>query len=358
MSEQQQTTADQPQDDGIDTTALRKLTAMGVVTVAEAMQEQLPTRITRVTGGHEPVPIIPQTLEDALRIGKAIVLSGMVPKALAKGAVSQEEVAARVMVVMLKGLELRRPPMWSLANIYVVNNRPCVWGDGALDLIVTHPEYLGHEETNHFVGSSPTDDWSATCTITRQVHGGGVKTTAQTFTWADAKRAQLISKQPWRQYPQRMLKMRARAWAIRDSFSDALAGIGIREELEDIPPEKIGSDVAGLLEDASVAELPPPAEVVPAEPVTAPPAATVVVVTPKEAPADEKKETDKKPPPKPTPQITKTAFIKLLMQRETPDQIAALIDEHQLLLETWRNEHPEIYSSVMEQIDGRRKAKS
>jgi hypothetical protein len=32
-----------------------------------------------------------------------------------------------------------------------------------------------------------------------------------------------------------MLQMRARAWAIRDAFPDALRGIGVAEEVRDIP---------------------------------------------------------------------------------------------------------------------------
>jgi hypothetical protein len=56
----------------------------------------------------------------------------------------------------------------------------------------------------------------------------------RTFSEADAKKAGLWGKSgPWAQYPARMLQMRARGWALRDAFPDALKGLGIREEVQD-----------------------------------------------------------------------------------------------------------------------------
>jgi hypothetical protein len=56
----------------------------------------------------------------------------------------------------------------------------------------------------------------------------------RTFSEADAKKAGLWGKAgPWQQYPSRMLQMRARSWALRDAFPDALRGLGIREEVAD-----------------------------------------------------------------------------------------------------------------------------
>jgi hypothetical protein len=38
-------------------------------------------------------------------------------------------------------------------------------------------------------------------------------------------------------YAQMMLPMRARSWAIRDGFSDVLRGLGIVEEIQNLPSE-------------------------------------------------------------------------------------------------------------------------
>jgi antitoxin component of RelBE/YafQ-DinJ toxin-antitoxin module len=74
------------------------------------------------------------------------------------------------------------------------------------------------------------------------------------FSQTDAKRAGLWGKAgPWTQYPDRMLQMRARGFALRDQFADALKGIISAEEAADYPTtidgqgeEKIGR--AQLLE--------------------------------------------------------------------------------------------------------------
>jgi hypothetical protein len=51
---------------------------------------------------------------------------------------------------------------------------------------------------------------------------------------AMAEQARLTQKEgPWQSYPQRMLKMRARSWTIRDGFADVLRGLHIREEVDD-----------------------------------------------------------------------------------------------------------------------------
>jgi hypothetical protein len=60
----------------------------------------------------------------------------------------------------------------------------------------------------------------------------------RTFSVADAKRAKLWFKAgPWTTYPDRMLQMRARGFAIRDTFPDALRGVIIAEEAQDHPTE-------------------------------------------------------------------------------------------------------------------------
>ncbi len=44
----------------------------------------------------------------------------------------------------------------------------------------------------------------------------------------------MLGKQgPWTQYPERMLKLRARGFTLRDAFPDVLKGIKAREEVED-----------------------------------------------------------------------------------------------------------------------------
>jgi hypothetical protein len=92
---------------------------------------------------------------------------------------------------------------------------------------------------------------------------------------------------PWQSYPERMLRMRARSWTMRDGFADVLRGVQLREEVEDYagsrtgrprptphretsppgslhayssprPKYRAGSNGAGRLDERPTAELPPP----------------------------------------------------------------------------------------------------
>jgi hypothetical protein len=57
--------------------------------------------------------------------------------------------------------------------------------------------------------------------------------TVRQFTIDDAKKAGLWGNNTWAKYPKRMLQMRARGFALRDTFADALSGVSMREEVED-----------------------------------------------------------------------------------------------------------------------------
>jgi hypothetical protein len=88
----------------------------------------------------------------------------------------------------------------------------------------------------------------------------------RTFSVADAKKAGLWGKQgPWQQYPERMLQMRARAFALRDGFADVLGGLYLREEIEDAQPMR---DITPREEPPA----PPPAAQIAKAPADEPPA--------------------------------------------------------------------------------------
>jgi hypothetical protein len=130
--------------------------------------------------------------------------------------------AEDIMIAVQHGLEVGLSPMSALQNIAVVNGKPCIYGDAALALCCSHPSFLDIEET--------VEGNVATCIVKRRDRSPVVRK----FSEADAKKAQLWGKQgPWTYYPSRMLQMRARSWALRDAFPDALKGLGIREEVQD-----------------------------------------------------------------------------------------------------------------------------
>lgn len=159
----------------------------------------------------------PQTMGELTEYARMVASSGMVPKDYIGN-------PGAVLVAWQLGAELGLSPMASLANISVINGRPAVWGDAGLAIVRTHAEF---EDISEIVD----EHGMATCTIKRK----GRSPVVQSFSVEDAKRAGLYGKSgPWQQYTRRMLQMRARWFAMRDAFPDALRGISSAEENEDV----------------------------------------------------------------------------------------------------------------------------
>lgn len=170
------------------------------------------------------ITLTPQNMTEAMDFAKMLAQSGMVPSNF-KGKPQD------CLVAMQWGFEVGLQPMQALQNIAVINGKPSIWGDAALALVRSHPDCKGVEEKLEGEG----DDMRAVCTVMR-AHGEMIEKTIRYFSVANAKTARLWGKQgPWTQYPERMLAQRARGFALRDAFPDALKGIITREEAEDIP---------------------------------------------------------------------------------------------------------------------------
>lgn len=167
----------------------------------------------------------PQTFEQALAFSDYLSNSDMVPKDF-KGK------PGNCLVAIQWGMEIGLKPLQAMQNIAVINGRPCLWGDAVIALARNFPlcEYIIEED----------DGRTATCRVKRR----GEAEQSRTFSMDDAKTAGLVGKQgPWSQYPKRMRQMRARAFAIRDVFPDALKGLPVAEEVMDLPRDMGQADV-------------------------------------------------------------------------------------------------------------------
>lgn len=164
--------------------------------------------------------IVPQDFDGAWRIANAVCAAGMAPRGL--------ESPEKAMVAIMHGLEVGLTPMNALQSIAVINSRATLWGDGALGLVQASGKMESFKEWFEGEGESR----KALCLVKRK---GDPESKLGEFSVADAKKASLWGKSgPWSQYADRMLKMRARAFALRDGFSDVLRGLGIAEEVQDI----------------------------------------------------------------------------------------------------------------------------
>ena len=125
------------------------------------------------------------------------------------------------------GMTLGLNAFQSLQNINVINGKPTVWGDVLIRLVRSHPDCKEIKESIDGDG----DDRTATCTVKRN-QVDKIEEITKTFSWKDAKKANLTTHESWKSYPDRMLQMRARGFAFRDSFSDIMEGVILREEVE------------------------------------------------------------------------------------------------------------------------------
>jgi len=170
--------------------------------------------------------LAPQTMAEAMDFSKMLSQSEMVPK-------SYQRKPQDILVAVQWGYELGLQPLQALQNIAIINGKPSVYGDAALALVKNDPRCAGVNEKIEGEGDART----AYCKVKRR-YGEEIEETVAQFSVADAKRARLWGKQgPWSQYPDRMLQMRARGFAIRDAFPDALKGVITAEEAQDYPSE-------------------------------------------------------------------------------------------------------------------------
>lgn len=200
-----------------------------------------------VVAGHKPLALVPDSLDGIRQMAKEIARSGMAPKSYMRDPKREDQGYSeeKITVGIMHGLEVGLTPMAALQSIAVVNGMPTIWGDGALALLLSSGEVEDHEET--FRDGPPlkregrnhgeyveVPNPIAVCMFKRK---GRERPIVREFGYADAVAAELLGKDTYKKYLKRMLQMRARAWAMRDAFSDILRGLAIREEAMDIEPE-------------------------------------------------------------------------------------------------------------------------
>lgn len=226
----------------------------------------------------------PQNVKEAMELASTLSQSGLVPTNF-KGKPND------IFVAMLWSHTLGIPIVQGLQYIAVINGKPSMYGDGLLAVVMASGKLIDIDEK--IIGEGA--DAKAVCTVKRV---GRSTPTVSSFSMKEANAAGLTNKPgPWKQYPKRMLKMRARSWALRDAFPDVLAGMNSAEEQRDaidveahevdnpmpaapapkMPRRKaVEKKAAPALEDQStetVQEVLNPAPAVQPEPVAAEPAA-------------------------------------------------------------------------------------
>lgn len=193
---------------------------------------------------------VPTTLKEAQEYATIFANSGLCPEAY-RGRPND------ILIVWQMGKELGLDKMQSLRTLGCINGMPFAYGDGLLALVKRHSQFEDMKEW--FEGDLSKGTLTAYCTIKRK----GKEAVTQPFSMEDAKIAGLWGKKgPWTQYPRRMLQHRARGFAAKDAFPDAIYGLMSEDEVKGVVesqtvvemPKPKGKGIAGLEETLGIKE--------------------------------------------------------------------------------------------------------
>ena len=158
----------------------------------------------------------PQNFSELVQLSKVVAAAATTPKDLRGNWES-------CMTIIMQGAELGFGVMQSIQSFGIIHGKPVLTSDAILALVVSHPDFVD------IIEEYDPQKKVATCSVKRK----GRKTVTRTFSLFDAQLAGLDSKNDlYKKYPQRLLGARARAFALRDCFPDAIKGVGIMEEVE------------------------------------------------------------------------------------------------------------------------------
>lgn len=163
---------------------------------------------------------VPTTLKEAQEYATIFASSGLCPESY-RGRPND------ILIVWQMGKELGLEKMQALRTLGCINGMPFAYGDGLLALVKRHPQFEDMHESMEGEGQT----MAAVCTIKRK----GKDPVTQRFSVEDARLAGLWGKKgTWQMYPKRMLQHRARGFAVKDAFPDAIFGLMSEDEVRGI----------------------------------------------------------------------------------------------------------------------------
>jgi hypothetical protein len=159
-----------------------------------------------------------------------------------------------IFVAISWGMEIGLSANQALQSVAVINGKPSIYGDAGLALV--RASGLLEDIHEHFTGEFGHDGYTAVCEIKRR---GEDRTYKAEFSIEDAKLMGKWDKPNqngasiWQKYPKRMLKWRARWFALRDVFGDVL-------NMEETTPGSFTPQVTPESFKAAQDEMNPPLE--------------------------------------------------------------------------------------------------
>ena len=175
--------------------------------------------------------LAPKSVSDVKELAKMIALAEWAPDCYRD--LDGNFLQQKIELAIMHGASVGLGPIAAVQAIALINGTPSIWGDGALSVI----ERSGLLED--MVEEYEVDDEQGLVAICTMKRRGRATPIVTRFSMAMAEHAGLTRNEgPWQTYPERMLRMRARSWTMRDGFADVLRGLHLREEVEDYVPTR------------------------------------------------------------------------------------------------------------------------
>jgi hypothetical protein len=168
-----------------------------------------------------------QDIDGKYKLAEVLFKSGMIPKSY--------ENPMQVMVAMQFAQELGLMPFHGIRNIAMINGNPSIWGELPLALAIktgklqSIEEFIFDKDYNKICFDNKNLNAEVYGAVTRIVHKE-IGSFESTFTIDDAEKAGLLNRSPvWKSYRKIMLQRRARSFALKALFPEAIAGLPIAE---------------------------------------------------------------------------------------------------------------------------------
>lgn len=184
-----------------------------------------------------------ENFKEIYDIGKMFASSTLVPKAY-----QGQSMDCTIAVDMANRMGVS--PMMVMQNLYVVQGKPSWSGQACKTLI----DASGHfKDTKHvYVGQRGTDEWGCYLQAIRVSDGEIVKGPEVTIKMAKDEGWYGKTGSKWKTMPELMLAYRASAFFARIHIPNALMGVAVEGEVEDITAKKTVQAVPDVFAESEV----------------------------------------------------------------------------------------------------------
>lgn len=180
-----------------------------------------------------------ESFEEIFKIGKMFASSTLVPQAYQGKAMD-----CTIAVDMANRMSVS--PMMVMQNLYVVRGKPSWSGQACKALVEGSGKFKNVKHI--YTGEKGTDSWGCYLQAIRIEDGEIVKGTEVTIAMAKAEDWVNKNGSKWKTMPELMLAYRASAFFARVHIPNALMGVAVEGEVEDITNKKELAEVPNVFE--------------------------------------------------------------------------------------------------------------